>query len=400
MAVNKRFYKDALAHGREKVFAKHRGKTITDDDEKIIREYINEVANSGQGGEMWQDQMAIVLCNWRRFIPHEYRGIRIEDVYTGISKIKNGVSERGEPYKVNTLHSKIKILKRFLFWLAENKKAKLPEKKLKAIKVPGADEDTKQADDLPTTDEIKQIIKNCVNNRQRAFASLLYETGARVGEIGRMTWKDLKFEKIGDYNTIAVIINDEKTDTKRYSRITSFTEHIANYKSELPEIHEDDFVFKTRDGEPMTYQACRELFARIMRRSGLKKHVSLHDLRRARATHMVQQNYNSEKIKKSLWGNINTPQFRRYVKLGQKDIDKEFLDKAGIMPDEDGRRINPMAPIPCPTCTHVNAADSKFCPKCGTPLTEAAKAETDKLESKAYEYLLQRIEALEKGQQK
>lgn len=52
-------------------------------------------------------------------------------------------------------------------------------------------------EDLITDNEIKKLIETCNYSRDKALISLLAESGARVGEIGKLRLKDVKFDKYG-----------------------------------------------------------------------------------------------------------------------------------------------------------------------------------------------------------
>jgi len=51
--------------------------------------------------------------------------------------------------------------------------------------------------DLITEEEFQKMLNACTNSRDRALLSLLYETGARIGEIGSMRIKDVSFDEYG-----------------------------------------------------------------------------------------------------------------------------------------------------------------------------------------------------------
>lgn len=70
--------------------------------------------------------------------------------------------------------------------------------------------------------------------------------------------------------------------------------------------------------------------------------------------------------------------FRTYVKLGEKDIDQEFLEKAGIQ-QKPAELIDTLKARPCSNCHFLNAPTSSYRYKCGYPVTEEARYETESL---------------------
>ena len=365
--INERFYKYSLMHGREQCFAKHRGKTITESDEAIIRQFVDELMTTKNVGEMRADKIVISLVQWRRFITREYNGIGYTDITAGIGRLKHGKNERGRPYKANTYRDFIAVLKQFLRWMMENGQTSIDEKSLKKIVIPPKDYETTAPQDLPTAEEIKTIILSCTTIQQKAFIATLYESAVRIGELGRLAWQDVVFDEYG----VKLYIDDKKRKQKRYSRLTMSTEFLAQWKNTVRNSSPESFVFSDRSGQPLTYAAGVQRFNRIIKASGITKHITPHDFRRARATHMIQQNYQESVIKKSIWGNLDSEQFKVYVKLQESDIDNEFLRKAGISTTKK-ERINPIGPEPCPVCHFVNSGMFDYCGKCGNPLSGEA----------------------------
>jgi uncharacterized paraquat-inducible protein A len=75
-----------------------------------------------------------------------------------------------------------------------------------------------------------------------------------------------------------------------------------------------------------------------------------------------------------MWGNLSTKMFQTYVRLGEKDIEREFLEKGGIQ-QKPAELTDTLKPRPCPTCHLINAPTSSYCSKCGSPLTDSARYE-------------------------
>ncbi|HIH69355.1 MAG TPA: tyrosine-type recombinase/integrase [Methermicoccus shengliensis] len=64
--------------------------------------------------------------------------------------------------------------------------------------------------DLITEEEFRKMLDACLNSRDRAFLSLLYETGARIGEIASMRIKDVLFDEYGAVIWLPKSKNPEK----------------------------------------------------------------------------------------------------------------------------------------------------------------------------------------------
>jgi integrase len=401
---NSRFYEKLSRYNKDVILDKYLEKgTITKDDHKLINSFLSETSSRKQTGQHRIISIASKLCNWRKFVQVEYGKANIQDLYDGIDRIKNGtytkiittkagVKEIERPFKQNSLHDYVLTLRQFFKWMAENNKTEIPEKKIRNIKLPSRDYDTTLPEELPSQDEVSLIIKSCQKSMHAAFMAVLYDAGCRIGELCRITWRDVVFEKIGDTLTAKLYIDDVKTKKRRYSRLTMATGYLAEYKNDYEAkygaVNPNDFVFVGRDKMPFTYAGAVQVFERMVKRAKelykIDKHITPHDFRRARATHMIQQNYQESIIKKTLWGNLNTPQFQVYARLSDEDIDSELLSKTGIQAFKK-ERVKPLGPRPCGECGFVNDPTDNFCRKCGFALMEKVKVELKTAINKAEE---------------
>ena len=346
---------------------------ITDNDERLIREYLAEYRATRHISTGRSNKMTYALVGWRRFLKVPYQEMTLPDLYGAIADLKEAESERGRRYKQNTLHDKIRILKRFLFWLVDEKGVGIPREKVQQIRIPRVDNQTTSPDELLEPEEVLAIIRAAKSPRDRAFVATLYESGCRIGELARLRWRDLVFDEYG----VGVHIHDTKNQKIRYARLTSSTEYLATWRNACPGAKLDDLIFPAPRAAVLTHSACSKILRNLGRAAGVKKRVRAHIFRKSRITHMIRENYQESVIKSAMWGNLDTQMFSTYVVLSQKDIDAEFLEKAGIQTRE--KKAAPILPVPCSRCHAINAPTSEHCRKCGLPLTEDAIARIERM---------------------
>lgn len=363
-------------------------KIITPDDAALIREYVAEYQASKHVSDLRIIKCMLELANWRRFIHKPYREATILDVYKGVETIthKDTKSKRGTPFKKNTLHDYVKVLRWFFEWMIENGYSTVSEKKIKAIKIPGVDHRTTEPDGILSREEVASMIAAAKSPRNKAMISLLYETGARVGELSRLRWRDVIF----DENGARVHIRDTKTEKTRYNRVSAFVEHLAVWKAQYPgDPSGDNMIFidmKTKG--PIQYPAVSQVISRAAKAAGIEKRVHPHLMRKTRITHLIGENYQESAIKQAMWGNVGTNMMQTYAVISENDIDNEFLGKLGL---KDRKKEKAIIPAQCPNCYSLTNPDSRFCYKCGLSLTEDATHER----SAAVEALLHDPELLE-----
>lgn len=345
-------------------------KKITEEDAGNIRDYVTERSVTAPGKKSRNVYLSFHLIVWRRYIRKEYHQATITDVYAAIEEIKTAKSNRGKPYRQNTIRDYVKSLRMFLFWMIENGKSTIPIEKVKKIKPPQTDSNTTSPDEILTPDEIRKMIERCGSVRDRAMLITLYESGCRISELARLRWGDLKWE---DEYGVGMYIRDEKTNKYRYAKLIMSRQYLGQLANESPEKPKDnEYVFVTQGnkrGMPMTYPAMRSRISEARERAEINKRIHCHLYRKSRITHMVQDNWQESIIKKIMWGNLDTHMFKIYTVLSEQDIDNETLGRHGLV-KKDQKKQNPLAPIPCMNCHTINGPTLKYCGQCGYPLTE------------------------------
>lgn len=372
---NKPFYRGQIKYGHQaSLMSGLRNGIITPHDQQLILEYIGERTVTKDLSISRVNKIVTHLVGWRRFLPVQFSDASIAEIYTAVTSLKNGTSLKGKPFSQNTVHDYIRILKPFLRWMNEEGYNDLNLTKIKRIQAPPVDQETKSPEDILTAREIEQLLEASKDLRNRAIIGVLYESGCRIGELGRLRWKDTVFDEYG----VKIYLADKKTKKRRYSRLTFAAPYLAAWRVEYPGTPTDDnLVFISQRGNPLEYTAFLRVLQRTAKAAGIMKRIHPHLLRSSRITHMVSLNYQESVIKKSMWGNLKTDMFEVYVRLGEDDIDAEYLSKAGIVAKEDV--VDEVRPRPCPNCHTVNAPTFDHCYKCGWALSPEAVARTSDL---------------------
>ena len=131
--------------------------------------------------------------------------------------------------------------------------------------------------------------------------SLVLQTGLRVGELTALKWSDVDFEnrvlhirKTMDYRNKEWKINTTKTKTgKRDIPLTErAVEILLNTKNSVRKfniipIEYHDFVFLSRNGNPILNSAYNIILRRICKKAGIENY-SMHELRHTFATRCIE----------------------------------------------------------------------------------------------------------------
>lgn len=296
--------------------------------------------------------------------------------------LKRVVMEIGsrEDYSPWTRHSYRVIIKKFYKWLNYGDEYKnvieypsivswlrcgLKKKEQPKIK----------ASDILTEAEVKRLLEAAEHPRDKAFICMLYELGARIGEIGGLAIREVTKDTYG------YIIDLEGKTGHRTPRIVISDPLITHWLNTHPMKEKGDaplwVMLGSRDkGKRMEYAAFRALILRLVEKAGIKKRVYHHLFRHTRVTHLLINRQINEAQAKVYFGWVpNSTVLSEYSHLISNDVNEAILAMHGIKPDNQKESL--FKPKPCPRCSAINSKDSRFCHKCGSILDVNTALELD-----------------------
>ncbi|MDO8725378.1 MAG: site-specific integrase [Candidatus Methanoperedens sp.] len=235
----------------------------------------------------------------------------------------------------------------------------------------------KLPEDMLSEEEIEKMINACEHPRDRALIASLYESGARISEIGNLKIKHVKFDQYG-----AVLIVDGKTGMRRV-RIIFSSPYLATWLENHPfRDNPEAFVWvgigTVGRNVPLQYGAIRMHFKRIAIKAGIKKRIHPHLFRHSRSTHLAKH-LTEAQMKQYLGWVQGSSMAAIYVHLSGRDVDDALLKMHGIVTDE--KKDVQMSPKKCPRCSVMNSPTTKFCSKCGLALNIKAALEIEEKSS-------------------
>jgi len=195
------------------------------------------------------------------------------------------------------------LIKKFYRWLDEEKYMKYLR-----FRIPRpASVITPQ--DLFTRDDIEGILE-VSDMDMRLLISLLYETGARIGEAMNLRAGDITFDDFG-----ALVRLDGKTGV-RIVRVVEISAFLSDF---LRGIAKDSRLFIK------SYQAYSKRLKRTCRTCGIyKKKISFHIFRHTRASYLAQFLTEPQLKKYMGWAN-DSKMLSVYVHLSQRDVNEAIV---------------------------------------------------------------------------
>ena len=270
-----------------------------------------------------------------------------------------------------TKHTYKVILKRFYRWLKGGDE-EYPEE-VRWIKTTFKARDELLPEDLLTEEDVMRLAEACSNPRDKAFIITLYESGARIGEVGSMRIRDVSFEE-----SYASLMLKGKTGSRRVI-VVAATPYLQTWIQNHPLRNDPDAPLWVNLGtvnrfEAMSYPALAKILKVAAERAGLSKKVHPHKLRHSRATFLASKLTEAQMNQVFGWKQgSDMPSI--YVHLSGRDLDDAILGVYGLRKVEE--KEPKLKPKICPRCGTSNAIEARFCMKCGLALDVKAAQEIE-----------------------
>lgn len=165
---------------------------------------------------------------------------------------------------------------------------------------------SKKAKYLPevlTVAEVNQLLDSIdvndpVSARNRCMVEVLYASGLRVSEMCFLTLQNVNIHKgfvkcIGKRNKERIVPMNENC-------CLLLKKYIEEYRPQLCEEVSSQYLFINKKGQPIQRDDFYHILENIVKKSGLKKHVTPHTLRHTFATHLLENDADLRSIQEML----------------------------------------------------------------------------------------------------
>lgn len=278
-----------------------------------------------------------------------------DDVKKLVSQI-----QQNEKYSPWTKKSYKIVIRRFYKWLYKTKGC--PEiVDFITIGIKRSERKLPSDEDLLTEGDIQKLIAAANHPRDKAFIAALWESGARVGELGNLKIKNAGFDQYG-----ITLIMKGKTGSRKV-RLVFSTPYFSTWLNIHPFANDKEAPLWVNIGpksntKPLRYGAIRESFRRFAVKAGIHKRVNPHTFRHSRATFMA--NHLTEFQMNQYFGWIQGSDMpSTYVHMSGKEVDNAILAMNGIKAP-DNKNESRLQPRICPRCDTINSPEAKHCNKC------------------------------------
>jgi site-specific recombinase XerD len=348
-------------------------KIITYDDRLLITGYVDHRRAVAENlSPKRADHLMVVLSYWRRYLKVPYRAAGINDVRAAVSSLKGGVTLKGRPYKQNSKHDYIAVLKSFFYWMIDEKISTIEPRYITEIKTPKINKHTTEPQDILRDYDVLKMLDKTINPMHRALISVHWESGARPEEVVSLQWRDFQLDEYG----FKLWVTDFKTSKKRFARLTMAAPYISDWKNTTRHGADDCLVFTTQRRTGMAYSSIAFIYNYAKAKTDITKPITAYSFRKGRINDMIEKHYPYSAILAQIWGNQDSRMLGTYLSQSDADIDHMLLEHQGLLKPED-KKPDALAKIPCPYCHADNRPTAKFCDQCRRPLN---KVGVDELE--------------------
>ncbi len=194
-------------------FKKLENTNISENNKEQIRNFVNLNEINGMSKPRLERYIGI-LKDWALLFNKDFDKVNKQNVISATSKLHE------RDYKEWTKATHKIMLKCFYKWLYNTNDYPECVKWMKT-NVDRSKLEKPSPDDLISEEEVLKILNVSEYPRDKAFISLLYETGARIGEIGSLQIKNVSFDEYG-----AIVSVNGKTGN-RSVRVVSSVPHLS-----------------------------------------------------------------------------------------------------------------------------------------------------------------------------
>jgi len=228
-------------------------------------------------------------------------------------------------------------------------------------------EKRKLPEEILTADEVRRLAEATRTPRDRAMLMVLYESGARIGELLALKIKHVEFDRFG-----ALAMLSGKTGMRRVRLIDSIPDLKIWLNHHPFKAEPDSHLFvMLKNNKPMgSHSTFLRVLDRAKRKAGIKKRIYPHLFRHSRATHLAQD-FTEQELKIIFGWSGGSRMPATYVHLSGADIDRKILEKRGIL-DRNEERPDAAEPLHikiCANCKEKNSPNANFCMVCGSAIS-------------------------------
>ena len=171
--------------------------------------------------------------------------------------------------------------------------------------------------------EVTRILNSVINLKHKAILMTIYSSGIRLNELLSLQVKDVDFDRN------LIIVKSGKGKKDRQSVLSqSLKRFLSNYLKKYNPAH---FLIEGQKGGKYSASSVQSIMKRAVKKSGVKKHATVHTLRHSFATHLLENGTDIRFIQELLGHKrLETTQIYTHISRVTFDRIKSPLDRLKI----------------------------------------------------------------------
>ncbi|MDA8054161.1 MAG: tyrosine-type recombinase/integrase [Thermoplasmatales archaeon] len=373
---------------------------VPDESREVIIRFINKVKTEGVTTHrlyfymeklriiskvtVWEDRMGMKV--------NHFLNPTKDDITRTISTIMDLNTRRGAKYSESSITDFKTTLKKFYRWYEEGKYWD----SVKDVQLKQKKSHRKRVKDTVTKEEIQKMLNACLNARDKALISLLYDSGARIGEVLSLRVRNVTFDKYG----AKILIGEGKTWARNSRIVGDSVPLLRDYLDKFYKNDPDDLLFNDMEhGGVWKYDAVEMMLKKVLRRAKITRRIHAHLFRHTRIT-LMAKDLKAEPLAAQFGFVPWSRTIAEYTHLNDADYDRAVLKVYGksVEEEEDGKELQ-YTPKVCMRCGTENPTVNQYCLKCGLPLGKELLENIER-ETKEEEDFLMKSKFVEDGEKK
>ena len=229
----------------------------------------------------------------------------------------------------------------------------------------------KSREEIPTDQEIEQMIKFCYTPQQKCIIALSYDAATRPEELVRIKLKDIHQDKYGFEIDIHRIKQKGKETNLVPFRVIEAEPYLREWLNHHPynrkEYSDAPLFIDLRHSRPTGVNGIYKNIKGAVKRAKIKRNIYPYSLRHKRITDWKLKGYSDDFIVQLTGHTENTSSLKKYSHLTPNDVNQKRLKEAGKLKDIKEEKKELLKPKKCSRCKKENPVEAHYC-NCGMAL--------------------------------
>jgi integrase/recombinase XerD len=237
--------------------------------------------------------------------------------------------------------------------------------------------------DLLSHEDVKKMIGVADHPMKKAFIATLFNSGARIGEIGNLKIKDVEFDSYGCKISLEGKTRHIGNTRNRFTRLVFAAPYLAQWLDTHPQRDNPDAplwvgIYSGNKNRPLKYISFLFMVKKLAQKAGIEgKKCNPQHFRKSWASYASAFLTPAQMSEQYGWVQ-GSRVLQTYIFPDGDLIDEKSVEfQGGSVKVKKPSPAKALQPRSCPRCKDVNPATNTWCGKCGSPLDEGTALQAD-----------------------